>query len=154
MSDSRDLWSRLVANGKPDRWKRAAPTRKPATRTPTRQTAAERDVLKLVIDAAPLLDARLWRNNVGVLQDRFGKYVTYGVGGPGWPDTIGYQMVTVTPEMVGAKLAVFVGIECKREEGGVVSERQSRVIDQLQQAGARAGVARSVEDLQVILKKP
>lgn len=151
MNDTRDLWDRLIANGKPHQWKRAAPRRKAPKRTAKPSGAAERDVLKLLQDAAAMMGVTLLRNNVGALQDRHGRWVTYGVGGPGWPDTIGYQIVTVTPDMVGERIAVFVAVEAKRESGGVVSDRQTRVLEQLRQAGARAGVARSVEDLQRIL---
>lgn len=149
MSDPRDLWSRLIANGKPERWKRAAPRRKAAKRaTPG---AAERDVLKLLQDAAALMGVTLLRNNVGCLQDKHGRYVTFGLG-VGSPDLVGWQSVTVTNAMVGTTLAVFVGVECKREVGGETSDRQSDYIERLRQAGARAGVARSVEDLQRIVR--
>ena len=136
----------------------AAKAAEPRTPRPKRETqrtpgTSERDVLKLLQDAATLMGVTLLRNNVGALQDRYGRWVTYGVGGIGWPDTIGYQTVTVTPEMVGQRIAIFVGVEAKRESGGVVSERQARVLERLRQAGARAGVARSVDDLQGILKR-
>jgi len=31
----------------------------------------------------------------------------------GWPDLSGWESITVTPEMVGQKIAVFTGIEVK-----------------------------------------
>lgn len=150
MSDSRDLWARLIANGKTDRWKRAAPTRKPAKRKVT--SAPERDVLKLLQDAAALMGVTLLRNNVGALQDKYGRWVTYGLG-LGSSDYIGWTSVTITQEMVGEKVAVFTAVEGKRESGGVVSSRQERFIDRVRVAGGRAGVARTVEDLKAIVKK-
>lgn len=147
--DTPDLWARLIANGKPERWKRAQPTRKAPKRSAT--AAPERDVLRLLQYAAALMGVTLLRNNVGCLQDKHGRFVTYGLG-LGSPDLVGWQTVTVTPEMVGQQLAVFVGIEAKREVGGITSERQARYLERLRQAGARAGVARSVEDLRRILK--
>ena len=134
---------------------KAAETRtpRPAKQSSRTPGASERDVLKLLQDAAALMGVTLLRNNVGALQDRYGRWVTYGVGGIGWPDMIGFQTVTVTPEMVGQRIAIFVGVEAKRERGGVVNERQARVLERLRQAGARAGVARSVDDLQRILRR-
>lgn len=32
---------------------------------------------------------------------------------PGWPDLTGFESITITPEMVGKKIAVFVGEEIK-----------------------------------------
>lgn len=152
MSDTSDLWQRLVANGKPERWRRAQPARKTPKRKPAKPGAAERDVLKLLQDAAALMGVTLLRNNVGTIQDRFGRYHVFGLG-IGSPDLVGWQTVTITPDLVGQELAVFVGIEAKRERGATVSERQGRYIERLRQAGARAGVARSVEDLREILKR-
>lgn len=154
MSDSRDLWARLITDGKPERWKRGAPELKTAKRpaAPKPGAATERDVLKVLQDAAALMGVTLLRNNVGALQDRHGNWVTFGVGGVGWPDTIGYQTVTITPDMVGQRVAIFVGVEAKREDGGRLSKRQGDVLEELRQAGACAGVARSVEDLQGILR--
>lgn len=150
MSDTRDLWTRLIANGKPHQWKRAAPRRKAAKRTTP--GAAERDVLKLLQDAAALMGVTLLRNNVGCLQDKHGRYVTFGLG-VGSPDLVGWESVVIGPEHIGQTFARFVGVECKREIGGETSDRQSDYITRLLEAGARAGVARSVEDLQKILRK-
>ena len=61
-------------------------------------------------------DVRLFRNNIGKLQDRRGQWVAYGVGGNGGSDNIGFTVIEVTPEMVGSKVAVFTAIEVKRDE--------------------------------------
>jgi hypothetical protein len=65
---------------------------------------------------------KLWRNNVGVLIDKTGRPVRFGLANESKrlneelksSDLIGWKSVTVTPEMVGQKLAVFVSRECKR----------------------------------------
>ena len=151
MSDTRDLWARLVANGKSERWKRPHPARKAPKRKPSAKPgAAERDVLKLLQDAAALMGVTLLRNHVGCIQDKFGRYHTFGLG-VGSPDLVGWESVVIGPEHIGQTFARFVGVECKREIGGETSGRQSDYITRLLQAGARAGVARSVEDLQRIL---
>lgn len=93
--------------------------------------------------------ARLWRNNVGALRDQRGQLVRYGLC-PGSSDLIGYRTITITPEMVGRRLAVFAAVEVK--DGGKPTEQQQRFIELVQQAGGLAGVARSVPDALSILR--
>jgi hypothetical protein len=87
---------------------------------------------------------RLYRNNCGVLQDRRGVPVRYGLQ-PGSSDLIGWTIRTVTPDMVGQQVAVFTSIEVKTPTGRVKPEQQ-QWLDAVQAAGGIAGVARSVED--------
>ena len=56
---------------------------------------------------------RLFRNNCGALKDADGRLIRYGVANPGGSDLIGWRSLTVTPDMVGRKLAVFLAIEVK-----------------------------------------
>jgi hypothetical protein len=86
----------------------------------------------------------LYRNNCGVLQDRRGVPVRYGLQ-PGSSDLIGWRTVTITPDMVGQRIAVFTSIEVKTPTGRVKPEQQ-QWLDAVQAAGGIAGVARSVED--------
>jgi hypothetical protein len=92
---------------------------------------------------------RLYRNNCGVLQDRRGVPVRYGLQ-PGSSDLIGWRTVTITPDMVGQRIAVFTSIEVKTATGRVKPEQQ-QWLDAVQAAGGIAGVARSVEDAQALL---
>ena len=92
---------------------------------------------------------RLWRNNTGKLRDERGQLVTFGLC-PGSSDLIGYRSVTITPDMVGQQLAVFAAVEVKAERGRPTPE-QTAFIDHVRAAGGLAGIARSVEDAQVIL---
>jgi hypothetical protein len=72
---------------------------------------------------APLLRMHLFRNNVGVLKDPNGRPVRFGIANDSAAinkicksgDLVGWQSVTVTPEMVGQTLAVFVSVETKDE---------------------------------------
>lgn len=119
---------------------------------PKPKTASEASVLRVLMLAAQDLGAKVFRNNVGKLQDRYGTWVAYGLH-PGSPDLAGWMPVTITQDMVGETLAVFVGIEAKREQGGVVSDAQARFLSALTADGARAGVARNAVELAHILRK-
>lgn len=65
---------------------------------------------------------RLFRNNVGVLQDDTGRPVRYGLANDSKQvneaiksgDLIGFRPVLITHDMVGAVIAQFVSRECKR----------------------------------------
>jgi hypothetical protein len=87
---------------------------------------------------------RLFRNNTGTLRDQHGRPVSFGLA-KGSADLIGWRTVTITPEMVGAQVAVFTSIEVKTPTGRVKPEQQ-QWLDAVQAAGGIAGVARSVED--------
>ena len=71
---------------------------------------------------APTHGAVLWRNNVGACRAADGRHVRYGLANDSAQlnaavksaDLIGIQMVTITPDMVGQTVGVFLSIECKR----------------------------------------
>jgi hypothetical protein len=94
-------------------------------------------------------DIRLLRNNVGVLQDRNGTYIRFGLCS-GSSDLIGWKSVVITPEMVGKRVAVFTAIEVK-SKNGVVSIGQNMFLKVVREAGGLAGVARSMEDAEGIV---
>jgi hypothetical protein len=89
-------------------------------------------------------DTRLFRNNTGTLRDQNGRPVQFGLC-KGSADLIGWRTVTVTPEMVGQRIAVFTSIEVKTPTGRLRPEQQ-QWLDAVKDAGGIAGVARSVED--------
>lgn len=93
--------------------------------------------------------ARLFRNNTGALKDASGRLVRYGLC-TGSSDLIGWRTITITPDMVGQKLALFTAIEVK--DRGRPTSPQLRFIEQVQRAGGLAGVARSVAEAQAILR--
>ena len=93
---------------------------------------------------------RLWRNNTGKLRDDSGRLVTFGLC-PGSSDLIGYRSVTITPEMVGQTVAVFAAVEVKAPRGRPTAE-QTAFLDHVSAAGGLAGIARSVEEAEEILK--
>lgn len=82
---------------------------------------------------------RLFRNNVGALQNARGEWVQYGLA-PGSADLIGW---------VDGR---FAAIEVKSARG-IITDAQNRFIATVRDAGGVAGVARSVEDAHRILRR-
>lgn len=98
-------------------------------------------------------DARLFRNQCGALPDpRTGRLVTFGLA-RGSADLIGWRTVTITPEMVGQRLAVFTSIEVKTPTGRLRPEQQAW-LGVVRGAGGVAGVARSIDDALQIVENP
>lgn len=107
---------------------------------------------------------RLYRNNVGeawqgkshstskghIVIERPAR-VKYGLF-VGSSDTIGIMPVTITPEMVGKTIGVFLAIEVKTEKG-IVSEAQKKFIAVIRDKGGIAGIARSADDAIKIIEE-
>ena len=84
-------------------------------------------------------NARLFRNNVGMINGvQFGLCV-------GSSDLIGFQSVTITPEMVGQKIAIFTALEVKTPKGKPTPE-QIAFIDCVRKFGGISGIVKSVDD--------
>jgi hypothetical protein len=99
--------------------------------------------IRLALGTRP--DARLFRNSVGSLPDpRTGRLVTFGLA-RGSGDLIGWRTITIGPEHIGQRLAVFTSIEVKTPTGRIRPEQQ-HWLAAVQGAGGFAGVARSVGD--------
>ena len=92
----------------------------------------------------------MFRNNTGTLKDANGRPVQFGLC-KGSADLIGWRTITITPDMVGQQVAVFTSIEVKTPTGRVRPEQQ-QWLKAVQAAGGVAGIARSVEDAQAIIK--
>ena len=75
-----------------------------------------------------------FRNNTGAYLDKTGRMVRYGVGGKGGPDL-----------WVICSDGVACGIEVKTPTGRVRPEQEA-FLSMARSKGARAGVARSVQD--------
>lgn len=73
---------------------------------------SETAILKVIHIALAAAGSRIFRNNVGSLQDRHGQYVTYGLC-PGSSDLIGWTPLKITSNMVGKTVAVFTAVEVK-----------------------------------------
>lgn len=111
---------------------------------------SETDLIQRVRLAHCHGDCRLWRNNSGMLFDAFGRPVRFGLC-TGSSDLVGYKSVTITPDMVGQRVAVFAALEGKAKRGRVTNE-QAAFIRHIQEAGGIAGIFRSVEEATDILE--
>ena len=118
----------------------------------------EAALLRSLLLVSSKLGATMFRNQVGQYRlarpgcmecQRFGRIIRSGLA-VGSPDLVGWLPVTIAPEHVGKRLAVFVGIEAKTEAGRLRPE-QKAFLAALQRAGAVCGVARSLADLEAIL---
>jgi ribosomal protein S19 len=108
-------------------------------------------------------NVRIFRNNVGL--GWVGKVVKHSAKEiileyprplraglmPGSGDGIGYTTITITPEMVGKKLAVFTSIETKSSKGDI-RDQQITWAKNVQNAGGIALVLREGEsfDLEIL----
>jgi hypothetical protein len=107
-------------------------------------------------------DIRLFRNTVGhgftgelvKYQDGVAtlynaRRVTFGLC-EGSSDLIGLKRVTVTPEMVGSDVAVFLAVEVKSERGRPTKD-QTAFIKMVNDFGGVGVVTRSVEEAEAAL---
>ena len=76
--------------------------------------------------------------------------MTFGLA-KGSADLIGWRTVIITPEMVGQRLAVFTSIEVKTPTGRVRPEQHAWMAA-VSGAGGIAGIARSVQDANDLLR--
>lgn len=92
---------------------------------------------------------RCFRNNVGAFKAPDGRVIRYGlITGSG--DLIGWKTVTITPDMVGQRIAQFMSIEVKTPKGTVRPE-QVTWAENVRKAGGIAVIARSVDDIKFLL---
>jgi len=111
--------------------------------------ASETALLSRLLIRVSQLGARIFRNNVGRLQDRRGRWVQYGLC-VGSSDLIGYVPVIIQPEHVGRTIAVFLAIECKSADGRLRPEQQ-QFLKVVQSHGGIVCVARSESDAEIAL---
>ena len=112
-------------------------------------------------------NCRVFRNNSGTAYDQNNRPVFFGLGNEGkkdkdsirTPDHVGWHEVVVTPEMVGHKLAVFVGIDAKRlgfvrkviYPVGTREYGQQKFFNMVSEAGGIAGFASCPEEVNEII---
>ena len=104
---------------------------------------AETNILKRVMVKISSM-SRVFRNNVGLFTTDNGDKIRTGLC-KGSSDLIGWVPVEITGEMVGKKVAIFLGIEIKSGRGRA-SRDQLNFIHQVRGAGGIAFITRSPED--------
>jgi hypothetical protein len=90
----------------------------------SREIESESALQSLVRLEAAKKDIHLWRNNVGVLLDKKGRPVRYGLANDSAAvnevvksaDLIGIRKVLIKPDHVGSIFGQFVSRECKRPD--------------------------------------
>ncbi|MGB7568377.1 MAG: hypothetical protein WBM07_10975 [Chitinivibrionales bacterium] len=110
-------------------------------------------------------DVRIFRNNVG--NGFFGKAfeesgrcitlidyrrVQFGLA-VGSSDLIGFKSVTITPDMVGRRVAVFLSPEVKKP-GATGKTHQKDWRDMVNGFGGISGIVKSVEEAQELVGEP
>ena len=112
----------------------------------------EKDIERSLILHASQCGSTLFKNNVGKLRDERGNIVTFGLC-KGSSDLIGWTPITITPEMVGKKIAVFTAVEVKKNKFGKykATDDQKRFISAVLNNGGFAGVADCKKDLEDII---
>lgn len=74
---------------------------------------SETSIMRSIQIAISRIGARVFRNQVGKYKLENGAWLSSGLV-PGSSDLIGWTPVTITPGMVGRRVAVFTAIEVKR----------------------------------------
>ena len=116
------------------------------------------------LDAA-YLGVELYRNNNGAFQDETGRWIRYGLCNESAQqsklvkssDLIGICPVTITPDMVGQTIGVFVAVETKPSGWKLLPSddrglAQKKFHDIVKKAGGFAGFASTVADFRNIIK--
>lgn len=100
---------------------------------------------RLMVAISKTTGAVMFRNNVGQVSDAEGRVHRFGLC-VGSSDLIGWQSRTITPDMVGQRVAVFTAIEVKTLTGRL-TDAQEHFLETVHRAGGIAIVARSEADL-------
>lgn len=100
---------------------------------------SEANILNDCMVALSQAGARVFRNNTGILKDKTGRPVKFGLC-KGGSDIIG-----ICPD------GKFLAVECKAEKGKP-TELQLRFIEMIKSMGGRAGIARSAQEALDIMR--
>lgn len=126
-------------------------------------TMLETPVQQRIRLIAPALETVLWRNNVGAFFDGV-RMIRYGLANDSAKlnaeikssDLIGIKSVTITPDMVGKTIGVFVAIETKASDWHMVpsdhrAQAQAKFHDIVRERGGIAGFACSELEASLII---
>tara|TARA_A200000113_G_scaffold151628_1_gene136609 strand:- start:1427 stop:1801 length:375 start_codon:yes stop_codon:yes gene_type:complete len=110
----------------------------------------ENKITNKILEALPMI-MRLFRNHVGVVQDKKGAWHKFGLP-KGSADLIGFTILKVTPGMVGKDVPVFTSVEVKTPTGRL-SKEQKLWSDFMERVNALHVVARSPEEVKQASKE-
>lgn len=105
---------------------------------------SESRLVRDVLAHGSTFNARLFRNNVGMLTDQRGQRVRYGLC-VGSSDVIGWTPYVVRQADVGRTLAVFTAFECKVGRD-VTTVEQGAFLAAVRAQGGIAAVVRRLAD--------
>ena len=111
----------------------------------------ENTIQKKILEASSKwLNIRLFRNNVGayLIGKRFIKYGLHTGSG----DLIGWKKITITPDMIGKNIAVFVSIETKKTKAKPRLDQQV-LARRVNDAGGIAIISDSVEKVKELINE-
>lgn len=97
------------------------------------------------------LGARLFRNQVGSYQLKDGRWLSSGIGGPGGADLVGWTPLTIGPQHLGQRLAVFTALEVKTAKG-TPTDQQRDFLQGVRDQGGLAHLVRSPDEAYAFLK--
>lgn len=112
----------------------------------------EKDIERMLILHASKIGSTVFKNNVGMYKDQRGNVIKYGLCN-GSSDLIGWTPITITPDMVGKRIAVFTAVEVKKDKRGKyqATKEQKAFISAVLNNGGYAGVADCKQDLENIV---
>lgn len=111
----------------------------------------EQNIQRLIMLSTANNGSVIFRNNCGAYTTPDGYRVKYGVGNPGGSDLIGITPIVITDDMVGRTMGIFTAIEVKTKTGKP-SPNQLNFIDVIKNNGGIAGVCRSSDDADDLIK--
>ena len=120
----------------------------------------ERDIMREIQVALSVLDTRLFSMQsgeawAGRIVERtpysitLAPYYHVELSVPGMSDLVGWHAVTITPEMVGRRVAMYFACEVKSRRGKA-SGQQLRFIEAVRNAGGLAGIARTIPEARAL----
>lgn len=118
--------------------------------TQTSHSESESDLQNRIRLAVSRHDVCIFRNNVGLFRTQDGRMVKTGLC-KGSSDLIGWTTVTIRPQDVGRKVAVFTGLEVKLPRGRATDE-QLNFVRVVRESGGIGGIVKSVDDAIGLIK--
>jgi hypothetical protein len=112
----------------------------------------ETEALRLFLLLGSRAGARLFRNNVGTAYRKDGTPVRFGLC-KGSSDIIGWVPVTITPEHVGLRIALFVALEGKSPKRGKATKTQENFLSKVAESGGLAILSREPDATADIIRQ-